>query len=230
MTIDSANLITLITTARRDLLATARATDPHLTPDGLRARQRAEVEAIRARLLDAMPAEPAATPDRQPVLDALAPATADDIARVQHEQAKVSALLAAGRLLPEVIATASRDRLAAILDSAETSPEVLEARDPASVLGALHEMIWGRLVQVDDAAQAIVAAEEATTPARAWRSILEGVATAGSIPFEGRVLLNRADPAVLGLLDDGDAEAVPGPSGNLIESMMDGLDRVPVDA
>lgn len=230
MTIDSANLITLITTARRDLLATARTTDPHLTPDGLRARQRAEVEAIRARLLDAMPAEPAATPDRQPVLDALAPATADDIARVQHEQTKVSALLAAGRLLPEVIATASRDRLAAILDSAETSPEVLETRDPASVLSALHEMIWDRLVQVDDAARAIVAAEEATIPARAWRSILEGVATVGSIPFEGRVLLNRADPAVLGLLDDGDAEAVPGPSGNLIESMMDGLDRVPVDA
>ncbi|MEU2205170.1 hypothetical protein AB0P19_13675 [Microbacterium oleivorans] len=230
MTIDSANLITLITTARRDLLATARTTDPHLTPEGLRARQRAEVEAIRARLLDAMPAEPAATPDRQPVLDALAPATADDIARVQHEQAKVSTLLAAGRLLPEIIATASRDRLAAILDSAETSPEVLEARDPASVLDALHEMIWDRLVQVDDVAQAIVTAEEATTPARAWRSILEGVATAGSIPFEGRVLLNRADPAVLGLLDDGDAEAVPGPSGNLIESMMDGLDRVPVGA
>ncbi|MCI9858280.1 hypothetical protein [Microbacterium proteolyticum] len=230
MTIDSANLITLITTARRDLLATARTTDPHLTPEGLRARQRAEVEAIRARLLDAMPAEPAATPDRQPVLDALAPGDADTIARVQHEQAKVSALLAAGRLLPEVIATASRDRLAAILDSAETSPEVLGARDPASVLDALHEMIWDRLVQVDDAAQAVVTAEEATIPARAWRSIMEGVATTGSIPFEGRVLLNRADPAVLGLLDDGDAEAVPDPFGNLIESMMDGLDRVPMDA
>lgn len=50
------------------------------------------------------------------------------------------------------------------------------------------------------------------------------------LPFEGRVLLNRADPTVLGLLDDGDAEAVPGPFGNFIESMMDRLDRVPVGA
>lgn len=230
MTIDSANLITLTTAARRDLLAVARTHDPHLTPDGLRVRQRREVEAIRARLLDALPAEPAAAPDRLPVFDALAPATADAIARVQHEQTKVSALVAAGRLLPEVIGSASRDRLAAILDSLETSAEVLEAPNPEARIESLREMIWDRLTQVDDAAQAIVAAEEATLPARAWRSILEGVATTGAIPFEGRALLHQTDAAALGLLDDGDAVAVPGPSGNLIESLMDGLDRIPVDA
>jgi hypothetical protein len=230
VTIDSANLITLTTAARRDLLTVAQTQDPHLTPDGLRARQRREVEAIRARLIEAMPAEPAATPDRQPVFDALAPATADDIARVQHEQAKVSALVTAGRLLPEVIANASRDRLAAILDSLETSVEVLEAPNPEARIESIREMIWDRLTQVDDAAQAIVAAEEATIPARAWRSILEGVATTGAIPFEGRALLHQTDADALGLLDDGDAVAVPGPSGNLIESLMDGLDRIPVDA
>ena len=83
---------------------------------------------------------------------------------------------------------------------------------------------------MDDAAQAIVAAEEATIPARAWRSILEGVATTGAIPFEGRALLHQADADALGLLDDGDAVAVPGPSGNLIESLVDGLARTSVDA
>ncbi|MFB7843824.1 hypothetical protein [Microbacterium sp. NPDC056052] len=229
--IDTASNISLVIAARRDLLKVAQAHDPHLTPEGLRARQRAEVEAIRARLTAAMPAEPAATPDRQPVLDALAPSTADDIARVQHEQAKVSALLAAGRLLPEVIASASRDRLAAILDSAETSPEVLEARDPASVLDALHGMIWDRLVQVDDAAQAIAAAEDATLPARAWRSIIEGVVMTGEIPFEGRALLSEVDADALNLLDEGDWDAVPaGAPGNLVTSLVEGLDRATVDA
>lgn len=230
MTIDSANLITLTTAARRDLLSVARTHDPHLSPEGLRARQSREVEAIRARLLDALPAKPAATPDRQPVFDALAPVTADDIARVQHEQAKVNALVAAGRRLPEVIGSANRDRLAAILDSLETSAEVLEAPNPEARIESIREIIWDRLTQVDDAAQAIVAAEEATIPARAWRSILEGVATTGAIPFEGRALLHQADADALGLLDDGDAVAVPGPSGNLIESLVDGLARTSVDA
>ncbi len=91
-------------------------------------------------------------------------------------------------------------------------------------------MIWDRLTQVDSVAQAIVAAEEATIPARAWRSILEGVATTGAIPFVGRVLLHQTNAAALGLLDDGEAVAVPRPSGNLIESLMDCLDRVPGDA
>lgn len=228
--IDTASNISLVINARRDLLTVARTTDPHLTPEGLLARQRREVEAIRARLIAAMPAEPAATPDREPIIDALALTDADSIARAQHEQTKVAALLAAGRVLPEVIATASRDRLAAILDSLETSAEVLEAPNPEARLASIRDLIWDRLTQVDDAARAIVAAEEATIPARAWRSILEGVATTGAIPFEGRVLLNGTDAAALGLLDDGDAEAVPGPSGNLIESLMGNLDREPVDA
>ena len=69
---NTASIITLTINARRDLLATALLQDPHLTPEGIRARQRREVEAIRARVTAAMPAEPA-TPDRQPVLDSLAP-------------------------------------------------------------------------------------------------------------------------------------------------------------
>lgn len=225
--IDTARTITLITTARRDLLATALLQDRNLSPEGLRARQRRDVDAIRARLIAAMPAEPAAAPDRQPVLDALAPTDADAIARVQHEQAKVDALLAAGRLLPEVIATASRDRLAAILDSAETSPEVLSARYPESVLDALHEQVWERLVQVDEAAQRVVAAEEATRPARAWRTLLEGLATTGEVPFEGRVLLSQVDPDALALLDEGDALAAPAPASGVIPRLVESLESVP---
>lgn len=228
--IDTASNITLVGTALRDLLATAQTRDPHLTPDGLRARQRREVEAIRARLTAAMPTPPQAVPDRQPVLDALAPTTADAIARVQHEQAKVSALISAGRLLPEVIANASRDRLAAILDGLETMPEVLEATRPESLVAALREMVWDRLVQVDEGAQRVIAAEEATIPARAWSTILEGVAATGSVPYEGLVLLRQVDEVAFDALVDAQADAMPGPSGNLVSSLMDGLDRTTVDA
>lgn len=231
MTIDSANFIPLVVTARRDFLAVAQTQDPHLTPEGLRARQRAEVEAIRARLLEAMPPEPAAAPDRQPVFDALTPTTADAIARVQHEQSKVGVLLAAGRIMEHIIANASRDRLAAILDGLETSVEVLEASNPEARMEHLRGVIWDRLTEVDDAAKAIVAAEDATLPARAWRSILEGVATTGEIPFEGRLLLNQVDAEALNLLDEGDMEAVPaGAPANLVTSLVEGMDRATVDA
>ena len=60
---NSATLIQSTVQARADLLATALIRDPHLTPEGLRARQRREVEAIRARLTALMPTEPTAPTD-----------------------------------------------------------------------------------------------------------------------------------------------------------------------
>ncbi|MFT4282588.1 hypothetical protein [Microbacterium sp.] len=226
---DTASNISLVTTARRDLLATARTTDPHLTLEGLRARQRVEVEGIRARLTAALPAEPT-TPDRQPVLDALAPKGADDLALQAHQWSKVRALLDAGQDLPTIIASADRVRLAAILDNLETMPEVLQDSQPASVVEFVQGAVWDRLVEVDDAAGKVAAAEVATLPARAWRSILEGVANTGALPWEGLVLLQQADPAAFDLLMDGDAEAVPGPAGNSIGLLMEALERIPVVA
>lgn len=229
MTIDSANLITLITDARRDLLATALTQDRHLTPEGLRARQRRETDAIRARLTAALPALPS-MPDRQPVLDALAPKGADDLALQGHQWAKVRALLDAGQDLPSIIATADRTRLAAILDHVETMPEVLQDSQPASVVEFIESAAWERLVQVDPDAEKVAAAEAATLPARAWHAILEGAATTGALDYDGLVLLREADQVAFDLLIDADAEAVPGPSGNSIELLMESLERSTVDA
>lgn len=226
---NTATLIKSTVQARADLLATALIRDPHLTPEGLRARQRRDVETIRARLTAALPAEPT-TPDRQPVLDALAPKDADTIALQAHQWSKVRALLDAGRDLPSIIADADRVRLAAILDNLETMPEVLEDSQPASVVEFVQGAAWDRLVQVDPAAERIAAIERANLPAIAWRTILEGLAATGEIPFEGLVLLRQADPEAFDLLVDGDALAAPAPSGNMIPTLVESLESIPVDA
>lgn len=227
--IDTASNITLVTTARRDLLAAARLQDRHLTPEGLRARQRREIEAIRARLTAAMPAEPT-TPDRQPILEALAPKGADDLALQAHQWSKVRALVDAGQDLPTIIQTAGRVRLAAILDNLETMPEVLQDSQPASVVEFVEGAVWDRLVEVDTAAQQIAAAETATLPARAWRTILEGLTSTGEIPFDGLVLLREADTDAFDLLMDGDALAAPAPESGSIPRLVESLEATPVDA
>ncbi|GEK85688.1 hypothetical protein GCM10007198_09530 [Microbacterium aerolatum] len=71
------DLTTTAVRARQGLAAAWSHEDPHLTLDGLRAYQSAEVARIRATLHAAMPAEPT-MPDRGPVLDTLRPSTADD--------------------------------------------------------------------------------------------------------------------------------------------------------
>lgn len=225
----TATLIKSIVQARTDLLATALLRDPHLTPEGLRARQRREVDAIRERLSALMPAEPTA-PDRQPVLDALTPKDADAIALQAHQWSKVRALLDAGRDLPSIIADADRTRLAAILDALETMPEVLQDSRPEEVVEFVRDSVWNRLVQVDPAAERIAVIERTNAPAIAWRAILEGLSATGEIPFDGLLLLRQADPEAFDLLVDGDAQAAPAPSGNAISLLVESLERTPVDA
>ncbi|MDT0182469.1 hypothetical protein Q9S36_20030 [Microbacterium sp. ARD31] len=225
----TATLIQSTVQARADLLATALIRDPHLTPEGLRARQRREIEAIRERLAGLMPAEPTA-PDRQPVLDALAPKSADDIALQAHQWSKVRALLDAGRDLPRIIADADRARLAAILDGLETMPEVLNDSRPEEVVDFVRGAVWDRLVEVDPAAERVAVIERANAPAVAWRTILEGLSATGEIPFEGLVLLRQADPVAFDLLVDGDATHAPVPESGMIPRLVEALERTPVDA
>lgn len=180
----TATLIQSTVQARADLLAAALIRDPHLTPEGLRARQRREVEGIRARLAAMMPDEPTA-PDRQPVLDALTPKSADDIAVQTHQWSKVRALLDAGRDLPSIIADADRTRLAAILDALETMPEVLEDSRPEEVVAFVRDAVWNRLVQVDPAAERIAVIERTNAPAIAWRTVLKGLSATVRFPSMG---------------------------------------------
>ncbi|MEU2203629.1 hypothetical protein AB0P19_06695 [Microbacterium oleivorans] len=225
----TATLIQSTVQARADLLATALIRDPHLTPEGLRARQRREIETIRERLAGLMPTEPTA-PDRQPVLDALTPKSADDIALQAHQWSKVRALLDAGRDLPSIIADADRTRLAAILDGLETMPEVLNDSRPEEVVDFIREAVWDRLVEVDPAAERVAVIERTNAPAVAWRTILEGLAATGEIPFDGLVLLREADAEAFDLLLDGDALAAPAPESGSIPRLVESLAATPVDA
>ena len=229
---NTATLIQSTVQARADLLATALSLDPHLTPEGLRARQRREVDAIRGRITAAMPVAPTA-PDRQPILDALAPKGADDIALQAHQWSKVRALLDAGRDLPSIIRDADRVRLAAILDALETMPEVLEDSQPETVVEFIQGAVWDRLVQAIDAAMVgniLAAIERTNAPAVAWRTILEGLAATGEIPFDGLVLLREADAEAFDLLMDGDALAAPAPESGSIPRLVESLAATPVDA
>lgn len=55
--------------------------------------------------------------------------TADDVALHARDRETIEALVAAGRTLDSVIATADRTRLAAILDAVETSDDVLPSSE-----------------------------------------------------------------------------------------------------
>ncbi|AWB95698.1 hypothetical protein DCE93_08495 [Agromyces badenianii] len=90
-------------------------------------------------------------------------------------------------------------------------------------------MIWDRLVQVDDAAKRVAAAEDATRPILAWRAILTGLASTGELDFEGLALLQQTDQAAFGLLIDGDAEAAPAPKSGNIPRLIESLERATVD-
>lgn len=221
---NAATLIQTTVHTRRELASLVGIQDPHLTFEGLRARQRQQWGALRDRLTALMPTEPT-VPDRQGVYDSLKAKNADDLAFQAREWAKVRALLDAGKSIVDVTEGGDRVRLAAILDNIETMPEVLEDE---GVGEAIRSVVWDRLTETDREAQGVVAAERAALPALAWRSIIEGVAATGEIPYDGLVLLREADQAAYDLLVEGDAHATPAPSGGsiprLVEALTDGED------
>lgn len=235
---NSANLITAYRTGRRDYAAAWAHNDPHLTVDGLRARQRAEVERIRATVRTAIPEVPA-MPDRGAVLDALQPKTADDYARMGREREKVRALVYAGQdpeqgferepgmRLQDVIATADRARLAAIADDLEVMPHLLDHPDRDRLLAAYGSAVWERLVQIDPAALAIAERERDSLEPAAWSAVLTDLAETGEATMESLTLLQRANPDAYRPLIDGDQVHLdtPGSQGG-IPRMLEDVERV----
>lgn len=226
------DLTTTAVQARRDLAAAATLGDTHLTPEGLRARQRADVDHIRATVRAAIPAIPEA-PDRGPVLDTLRPRTADDHATLSREREKVRALVYAGQdpsqgferepgmRLQDVIAHADRTRLAAILDDLEVMPHLLVHDDRDRLLAAYEGLVWERLVQVDPAAHAIAEQESAAAEPAAWAAVLTDLADTGDLTPESLSLLHDADLDAYRLLVDGDRVHIDVPgSQSAISSML----------
>lgn len=220
----SATIIDTIVQARRDLTNVVTFHDSHLTHEGMRAKRREAVTEVRARLAGAMPDVPA-VPSREQAMTSLAARTADELAFQAREWAKVRARVDAGHPLAHIIATADPTRLGAILDNLETMPETLASAHPDRDVDEARESIWGRLAQIDDTAAAVARQEEEATVTNAWRDILEAVSETGSIPYEPRVVLYRADPALYDLLVQGESASSAAPAVGSVSTMLADLDR-----
>jgi len=231
------DLITTVIQARRDLAAAATLRDPHLTLEGVRARQRADVAHIRATVRNAIPAIPPA-PDRGPVLDALRPKTADEHAILAREREKVRALVYAGQdptkgfdrepgeRLQDVIARADRTRLAAILDDLEVMPHLLQHPERERVLGQYGELLWQRLGEEDADVRAVQEQERAAAEPKAWSALLTDLVDSGDVTPESLSLLLDVDPDGYRLLVDGERVHVDVPGSQTgIRLMLEDLDR-----
>ncbi len=120
------NYATAVRGYRDELGAAMQYTDTDLAPEAIATRKRARVHAARQALLAARPVLPQNLPSRDGVIASLRPKTADEIARVQYEAAKVQALLERGQPLAQIIANADETRALAIADLVETLPQVLD--------------------------------------------------------------------------------------------------------
>lgn len=140
---------------RDEIAAAMRMSDDNLSASGLAAKQRAAVDAARARLRAAIPALPAGGASRDDVLAGLVASSADQIARMQHEQAKVRTLLDTGRPLAQIISDADDVRALAIADLVETLPQVLESQHGADIVAEVRGRVFDRLADrgVESAAQ-----------------------------------------------------------------------------
>lgn len=154
---------------RDELGAAMQMSDADLSATGLSERQRARREIARDRLLAARPVLPSAGTSRADVLGSLRPTTADEIARVQYEQAKVRALLDAGRSLGQIIANADDVRAVAIADLVETLPQTLESQHGDEIIAETHGLVFERLADLGvESAAKVREFEQSNAPAIAW--------------------------------------------------------------
>lgn len=177
------------------IAATMRLDDRTLSPEGLQAQQHARVASARASLTAARPALPVASKSADDVLNALTSRTSDEIARRQHEQAKVRQLLDAGRTLDDVIATASQDRAVAIVDMVETLPEVLTSNHGDAITAEVRAGAFARLADlgIEQAVQ-VRNLEQQTAPARAWHRVMTELTQGSEATTAAWQDVYRADP------------------------------------
>lgn len=140
------------------------------------------VDAAFAQFAKTRPNVPAA-PDRAALVAAAsAPHTADEVARVQHEQSKVRALLDAGQPISSVLANGDATRALAIADMAETLPEVMKNSD-GSLLREIREAAADRLADLDvEEFAAVARANSENGLDAAWARVYDEVAQTRQSP------------------------------------------------
>ncbi|WP_421076800.1 hypothetical protein [Microbacterium sp. IO18] len=180
---------------RDEITAAMNIRDGSLSASGLVERQRAAVAAARARLLSAVPPLPQGAQSRDDVLAVLSATTADEIARMQHEQGKVRALLDAGLPLAQIIADADDVRALAIADHVETLPQVLESNSGAEIVAEVRGRVFDRLADLGvDAAASVRDVEQQNAPAIAWHQAMTETAAGSDATVAAWQNVYRADP------------------------------------
>lgn len=139
-------------------------------------------------------------PERSTVLDTLKPRTADDVALHAREREKVAALVAAGRSIESIIASADSARLAAIFDGVETSDDVLTSSQGNAIVAERTAAIFDRLAEIEPTARAIADAEAAAAPGAAWAAVFADAAEQGVAGVAGKSALYRADAGAYDLV------------------------------
>lgn len=181
---------------RDEIAAAMRMSDDTLSASGLAAKQRAAVDAARARLRAAIPALPAGGVSRDDVLAGLAASSADQIVRMQHEQEKVRTLLDTGRPLAQIIADADDVRALAIVDLVETLPQVLESQHGADIVDEVRGRVFDRLADLGvESAAKVRDVEQQHAPTIAWHRAMTEAAEGSDATVGAWQDVYRADAA-----------------------------------
>ena len=155
------------------------------------------MKTARAELLATLP-DPTPTEDgtdpREAVFGQLLATDANTVAVASHEWAKVEKLLAVGRDLGQLIRTADRRRLAAILDQFPTSKVAIDTGDTDAVVAEVQGLAFDRLVQLGDP-EAQKAAQQSKVQAHtdAWHRVLREAAE-GEVSVVTQSALHRVAP------------------------------------
>lgn len=179
----------------RAALATAmRFNDANLSEQGNAQRRSDVVSKARADLLAKRPLLPQSGESRDAVLASMTPITADAIARLQHEQTKVRALLDAGQPLSHMIANGDAQRALAIADLVETLPQVVDSQHGAAIVDETRSLVFDRLADLGvERAVKSGDIEQRNAPAIAWHAAMTEAAEHGNASIGAWSNVHRAD-------------------------------------
>lgn len=153
----------------------------------------------RETLTRALPAPTANDPSKvqekaKEALRNLRPGSADAVAVVSNDWAKIEARLDAGQNLAKLIAAADRETLTALVDRMPTRL-VTTSPEPDDAIAEIETLALERLAALgDQTATEALRAQQALAVTSAWGAVLEQALTRHSITADTSALLFNADP------------------------------------
>lgn len=215
---------------RDEITATMHYTDLSLSREGLTRVQQQRVDAAREQLLAARPNIRSAAPSRDSVLTGMRPSSADEVAVLQHEQSKISALLDAGRSVSQIVSSADRGRLVALADLAETLPQVVASKHGDEIAAEVRSIAFDRLVELGDpVAVEAKRVEDAAAVPLAWHRAMTEAAERFDLSVDAMQDVYRVDPVGYDLALS-DTAGVGVPAAKWLAVLDASANRAPVNA